>query len=722
MPQKPPPRKPPPVTTQKSASRLRSIKSPVKVKSSYQLREPGGEESDPWLKGKSLLKPDDQLDLSEKELQEEITRSLVVKNPLIHSDWVEYSYKDRAFISCEPQPNFITVQELESKVIHVESPEAADQLHGRSMPETPQVAPVAKSEDFKNEIEEEPIKEDEEADEEKDEEDDDKFNEKREADSEMQSNGASEGQKKKLTNQFNFSDRAALTSVYPTREIGTQTIPPPRNTLNEYVTQWIIYDTYQQDYEAQQREKEKERVSKMTSQVKKEEPRKKSSKGGMDPTMVRLLQAAKIIERMVNQNLYDEISQDFRYYEDPSDEFRDGQGTLLPLWKFSYEKTKKLAVTDLRWSPRYYDLFGATFGSFNFEMKATEGYVCLFTLKNPSFPEYINYCDSGAMCLDIHSSRSNFIVVGRYDGSVAVYNAHLPIKEAQFESNSVTNKHGGIVWQVCWGPDLIDGDLNFFSVSADGKVCSWIVMQNELSQTLVIHLLLNIDPIAGPNGNQMNLVGCGTAISFHPENPEIFLVGTEEGNIYKCSTAYASLYLFTYEAHHMPVYRIEYNKYSPDIFISCGADWRVKIWEDGRDEPLFVFDLGCSVGDVKWAPYSSTVFAAVTEDCRIHVFDLNVNKYRGICVQNVVAKNRFKLSRLAFNWYLPVIIIGDDKGFITTVKLSPNLRVKAKPPKKNIQMDQRILEQLKLEKLLALVREPTASSNVIDAEQSETSK
>lgn len=60
---------------------------------------------------------------------------------------------------------------------------------------------------------------------------------------------------------------------------------------------------------------------------------------------------------------------------------------------------------------------------------------------------------------------------------------------------------------MCWGPDLIDGDLNFFSVSADGKVCSWIVMQNELSQTLVIHLLLNIDPIAGPNGNQMNLVG-----------------------------------------------------------------------------------------------------------------------------------------------------------------------------------------------------------------------
>jgi dynein intermediate chain 1 len=76
--------------------------------------------------------------------------------------------------------------------------------------------------------------------------------------------------------------------------------------------------------------------------------------------------------------------------------------------------------------------------------------------------------------------------------------------------------------------------------------------------------------------------GCGTTITFHPTDCLIFLVGTEEGNIYKCSTAYASLYLTTYEAHHMPVYKVDYNKFYPDIFISCSADWRVKIWEDKR--------------------------------------------------------------------------------------------------------------------------------------------
>jgi len=54
---------------------------------------------------------------------------------------------------------------------------------------------------------------------------------------------------------------------------------------------------------------------------------------------------------------------DFRYYEDLADEYRDGEGTLLPLWKFSYDKVKKLAVTALSWSPKYFDLFVVGHGS-----------------------------------------------------------------------------------------------------------------------------------------------------------------------------------------------------------------------------------------------------------------------------------------------------------------------------------------------------------------------
>ena len=56
---------------------------------------------------------------------------------------------------------------------------------------------------------------------------------------------------------------------------------------------------------------------------------------------------------------------DFKYYEDESDEFRENEGTLLPLWKFSFEKAKHLEITGLCWSPAYKDLFAASFGSCN---------------------------------------------------------------------------------------------------------------------------------------------------------------------------------------------------------------------------------------------------------------------------------------------------------------------------------------------------------------------
>lgn len=47
------------------------------------------------------------------------------------------------------------------------------------------------------------------------------------------------------------------------------------------------------------------------------------------------------------------------------------------------------------------------------------------------------------------------------------------------------------------------------------------------------------------------------------------------------------------------------------------------------------FDLGAAVGDVAWAPYSSTVFAAVTDEGKVHVFDLAENRQLPLCAQKV---------------------------------------------------------------------------------------
>lgn len=59
------------------------------------------------------------------------------------------------------------------------------------------------------------------------------------------------GAGKKLTNQFNYSERASQTYNNPYRERGTATEPPPRATFSSNASQWEIFDAYQEDFEKQ---------------------------------------------------------------------------------------------------------------------------------------------------------------------------------------------------------------------------------------------------------------------------------------------------------------------------------------------------------------------------------------------------------------------------------------------------------------------------------------
>lgn len=116
------------------------------------------------------------------------------------------------------------------------------------------------------------------------------------------------------------------------------------------------------------------------------------------------------------------------------------------------------------------------------------------------------------------------------------------------------------------------------------------------------------------------------------------------------------------------------------------------------------FDLKDSVGDVAWAPYSSTVFGATTDDGKVHIFDLNENKLLPICSQKVIKKG--KLTKMVFNPRHPILLVGDDKGTVTSLKLSPNLRHVSKPEKGQK------FEDLEVAKLNAVIEVARKSSEV----------
>lgn len=644
------------------------------------------------MQGKTV-KPPDQLDLTETELNEEFTRILTANNPHAPQNIVRYSFKDGCYKQINSVDQLAIHFVLEGNLLHKDTHEARRQVAKQGIMEEKLIEDVVAEEEKPIT----PVTEQVEGGEDTAEGEDGGGEER------PDSVDIKAGKKEqKLTNQFNFSERASQILNNPLRERGCQTQPPPRANFSATANQWTIHDIYVEELQRQEKIKEKQKAQ----PSKKEEDKGKKkivTAETQSDDITKVAKVSKIIERMVNQNTFDDIAQDFRYFEDASDEFREQEGTLLPLWKFQYDKAKRLSVTALCWNQKYKDLFAVGLGSYDFT-KQGRGMLLFYSMKNPTYPEFVFTTPSGVMCVDIHEHLSYLVVVGFYDGCVAVYNLKEQGEQPAYMSTAKTGKHMDPVWQVKWQKDDLDSNHNFFSVSSDGRVVSWTLVKNELVFTDIINLSLEG---AIPDGqSNMHSTACGTAFDFHKQIDYLFLVGTQDGKIYKCSKSYSSQLLETYDAHNRAVDAVRWNHFHPNVFISCSSDLKVKIWDHTITAPMFTFDLNAAVGDVAWAPYSSAVFAAVTTDGKVHVFDLSINKFEALCQQAVVAKKTSKLSRIEFNPVHPIIIVGDDRGYVTSLKLSPNLRKKPKEKKGQELQKGPEVEIAKMEKLLSLLREP----------------
>ncbi|KAK3240083.1 Dynein, 78 kDa intermediate chain, flagellar outer arm [Cymbomonas tetramitiformis] len=598
---------------------------------------------------REIVVPKEQLELTETELEEEITKMLTANNPTAPTNIARFNFKERTY-KFEPMVDQLeTHYRSDGYVLHRSSDDAKRQMELERM-EAEAIAEFEKQLNAPKEDGEEAVDD-----------------------------------SKQLRNQFNFSERAAQTQNNPMRDRYTSTEPPPTASFNASCTQWEIYDAYMEDQERQRLQKEIQKAKGKEKDNKKPEEEKKEKETVMHGSA--MCKAVKVMERMVNQNSFSDIADDFKYWEDASDQFREGEGTLLPLWKFYNERAKRKHVTSICWNPEYHDLFAVGYGSFDF-LKQSTGLICCYSLKNPSHPEYTFTTESGVMCLDFHPQHSSLLAVGLYDGTVMVYDVRNKVNRPIFSSSVKTGKHTDPVWQVCWQEEDMTKSLNFFSVSSDGRVTLWTMSKSELTYQDVMELKLvgNVRDADPDDETALGSLAGGCSFDFNKTSDHLFVVGTEEGNIHKCSKAYNSQYLETYKGHNMSVYTVKWNNQHPKVFLSASADWTVKLWDHTNAKPIMSFDLNNAVGDVAWAPYSSTVFAAVTSDGKVHVFDLNENKHEPMCEQKIVRKA--KLTKITYNQKHPIILVGDDRGCVTSLKLSPNLRkTSGSPPDAEVEQD-----------------------------------
>ncbi|XP_067677855.1 dynein axonemal intermediate chain 4-like isoform X2 [Haliotis asinina] len=403
-----------------------------------------------------------------------------------------------------------------------------------------------------------------------------------------------------------------------------------------------------------------------------------------------------IMERNLNLNSYQPKQALYRGYSIITDIDREVSSmtqtsvadmgpNLDRLWSYSCPLTKGRNVSCMTWNRLNPDLIAVGYGQFEFTNQKG-GYICGWSLKNPEFPERVFSCKEGVTALDFSTANPNLLAVGMYDGGVAIYNVKHTKDEPIVDNFGSPGKHTAPVWQIRWiEKERGSGDERaevIVSISTDGRVTQWSIRKGFESYDLM-RLKRVPTRIGGKTREKkgeafISRQAGGLCFDFHARDTNIYLAGTEEGHIHKCSCSYNEQYLESYSGHTSPVYKIQWSPFVPDIFLSCSADWSIRLWHQDQQKPILTFLSSTkAVNDISWSPRSSTVFACVNEGA-VEVWDLNVSTLDPVIINNPTTDT--KQVSVTFAKNSECILVGDSEGQVTVYQL----RCMPKPPEDQV--------------------------------------
>jgi WD40 repeat protein len=377
---------------------------------------------------------------------------------------------------------------------------------------------------------------------------------------------------------------------------------------------------------------------------------------------------------------------------------KSDEARLQDLFSFDCQPlTQGLCVTSADWNRVNQDVLAVSYGDLAPIQTQGNGLVLFWSLKNPTYPERVLRTSSGVTALNFSNVYPNLIAAGLHDGQVCIWDLRKPQSKPVLESGPSTSthsdrKHIDVVWDLQWvdkGPDKVPRTF-FASTSSDGRVLQW-TMKKGLEQTMLMQLKRVPNPNLGSNsvyGHKEGIVfrqASGFCIDFPANDPANYLVGTEGGLIHRCSTSYNEQYLDTYtsgtQGHSAPVYKVRCNPFWPAAFLTCSADWTMKLWSTkpvpgmtnhSLDAPIQSFqstDLADAVNDIFWSPNNSTSFAAAMDDGRVELWDLKKKPLDPVVVHYPREQTNVRRTCVRFSTNSPVLIAGDANGCVDVMRM-----------------------------------------------------
>lgn len=411
----------------------------------------------------------------------------------------------------------------------------------------------------------------------------------------------------------------------------------------------------------------------------------------------------------------------------------DGENALTRLATLRSEPLVGLNISALQFNPKRKDLLCVAYGEFNFNRATSEefnrGALAFWSLQSDA-PLRIVRLESGVLSIDWSTTHPNLLVVGCYDGEVLVFDLD--------DSSSIRRRrvHHDPVWAVKWfdhvsttggadtggkmtvdtAPRLCD---TFLSASTDGLVTAWELRDDLQSKRA---FSLRWSPPGQPSHADasaardvqtseelvrrggITCVDVSKSAACGSNNSKSYLIGTEEGKIYKCSLARSDQWMTAYEPHIAPTYSLKINPHCPNVFATCSADWSVKIFHDEKLSgggapsgsalassiaidgassaaaasnlkeslvlPEYVLERGCEpINDLDWCPWRSTELAIVTDDGALEIWDLASSTIVPLYEFRVGGKESIAAVSVAYSRKTPtVVVVGLANGTATVLR------------------------------------------------------
>nr|XP_006820378.1 PREDICTED: WD repeat-containing protein 34-like [Saccoglossus kowalevskii] len=314
---------------------------------------------------------------------------------------------------------------------------------------------------------------------------------------------------------------------------------------------------------------------------------------------------------------------------------------------------------------------------------------------NPNKPDVTIDVSSCLMCISFHPKKPSIIAGGNFNGEIVIWDLSKEDDTIVATSGIGDDSHREPVSKVKWIEDPLSKGrkYNIVSVSSDGKILIWKVNRRKASLELVEGFILLTESMPRSVMRKSRVKGDAemgvTCISYAIEDKSLFVVGSESGGVFKCSmnargspassniessVPLRSPVTFSFQPHHGPVYAVDSSPYHRNLLLSCGTDTTARIYSMLQAKPILTIEPGLGyLFSAKWSPVRPLVFALVTGEGHLLIYDLKTSKINPVYSLEAGDKKE-AVYTLEFNQsQRQLLATGDGKGVVKIWQLSDEL-------------------------------------------------